>query len=160
MSSAINNYPLNAEHKAIGMQVLRESESPLISMLNTRLNAQVPAVQLNAPPEIWATVEQAPVSPRKSANSAKTLYEKVGSGICNTLRYMSQSPAELTRMCGVMMTLNMYEMMCEVAKYIGIGIDAYVEVVDVFTMTLLFRDLMLEQTKSKICKAFAIGHVV
>ena len=41
MSSAINNYPLNAKYKAIGMRALREQESPLISMLNTRLNAQV-----------------------------------------------------------------------------------------------------------------------
>ena len=43
---------------------------------------------------------------------------------------MSQSPVELARMCGMMMTLNMLEMMCEVADYIGIGIDAYAEVVD------------------------------
>ena len=50
-------------------------------MLNTRLNAQVPTVQLNATPEIWAIAEQVPVSPRKSAESAKALNEKVGPNI-------------------------------------------------------------------------------
>ena len=38
-------------------------------MLNTWLNALLPEVQLNSPPEIWATAEQGPVSPRKSAKS-------------------------------------------------------------------------------------------
>ena len=60
-------------------------------MLNTHLNAQLPAVQLNTPPEIWATAEQGPVSSRKSAKSAKALYESVGPGICNTLRYVAVS---------------------------------------------------------------------
>ena len=116
MPSAINNYLLNAKYKAIGMRALRESEFRLISMLNTRLNAQVPAVQLNAPPKIWATAEQGPISPRKSAKATETLYKRVEPGICNTLRYMLKSPAESARrMCGVMMTLNMYEMICEVA---------------------------------------------
>ena len=55
---------------------------------------------------------------------------------------------------------DMYEMMCEVAECIGIGIDAYAEVVNVFAMTRMNRDLMLEQTESKICEAFALGHVV
>ena len=73
---------------------------------------------------------------------------------------MSQSPVESARMCGMKMTLNMYEMMCDVAEYIGIGINAYADVVDVLTMTLMYHDLMLERTESKICKAFAIGHVV
>ena len=45
------------------------------------------------------------------------------------------------------MTLNMYKMMCEVAEYIGIGIDEYKEVVDVFTMTLMYRDLIIEWTE-------------
>ena len=52
MSSAINSYPLNAKYKAIGMRALREVESLLISMRNNLVNVQVPAVQLNAPPEI------------------------------------------------------------------------------------------------------------
>ena len=60
----------------------------------------------------------------------------------------------------MMMTLNMYEMMFEVAEYIGIGIIAYAEVVNVFTLTLMYRDLMLERTDLKTCKAFEIGHVV
>ena len=120
-------------------------------MLNTRQNAQVLAVQLNAPPEVWATAKQEPVSPRKLAKSAKALYERVGPGICNTLRYMSQFPVESARVCGIVMILNMYLMM---------GIDAYAEVVDVFTMTLMYSDLMLERTESKICKAFAIGQLV
>ena len=51
-------------------------------------------------------------------------------------------------------------MMCEVVEYIGIRIDASAEVVDVFTMTLMYRDLMLGRTESKICKAFVIEHVV
>ena len=65
---------------------------------------------------------------------------------------------ESARMCGMMMTLNMYEIMC--VDYIGIEIDAYAEVIDVLTLTLMYRDLMLERTSSKICKAFAIGHIV
>ena len=73
---------------------------------------------------------------------------------------MSKSPVESARMCEMMMTLNMHEMMCEVAKYIVIGIDAYAVVVNVFTKTLMSRDLMLERTELKICKAFAIEHVV
>ena len=35
MSFAINNYPLNAKNKTIGMRALRESESPQLLMLNT-----------------------------------------------------------------------------------------------------------------------------
>ena len=50
------------------------------------------------------------------------------------------------------MTLNMYEKMCEVAENIGIGINAYAEVVDVFTMTLMYCDLMLEYLESKFVK--------
>ena len=100
------------------------------------------------------------VSPRKSAKAAKALYERVGPGICNTLRCMSQSLVELAQMFGMMMTSNMLEMMCEVAEYIEIGINAFVGVVYEFTMTLMCRDLMLERTESKICKALAIGGVV
>ena len=108
--------------------LLRETGSPLISMLNTRLNAQVPEVQFDSatvPPEIWATAEQGLVSPRKSVKTAKALYERAGPRICNTLRYMSQSLVVSARMCGIMMILNMFKTMCEVAEYIGIGIDAW-----------------------------------
>ena len=51
------------------------------------------------------------------------------------------------------------EMMCEVADYIGIGDHVYAEVVDVFTMTLMFGDIMLERSEAKICRAFTVGHV-
>ena len=120
MSSAINKCSLNAKYKAIEMRVLKENGSPLISMLNTRLIAQVPAVQLNSanvPPEIWATPKQEPVSPRISAKTAKALNENVELEIYNTLRYISQSSVESARMYEIMMTLNMHEMMCEVAEY-------------------------------------------
>ena len=92
---AINKYPLNAKYKAIGMRALRESGLPLISMLNTRPNAQVPEVQFDSAyvlPEILATAELRPASLWKSAKVAKALYERVGPCICNTLRCISQSP--------------------------------------------------------------------
>ena len=50
-------------------------------------------------------------------------------------------------MCKYMMTVDMYEMMCKVADYVGINVvRAYTEVlVDVFPMTLMFLDMMEEK---------------
>ena len=104
---------------------------------------------MHAPPEIWATAEQGPVSPQKSAKSAKALYERVGPGICSTQRQMLQSPVKSARMCRMMMSSNMYKMMYEVAKYIGIEIDTHADVVDVFTMTLMYCGHMLVNERNK-----------
>ena len=60
---------------------------------------------------------------------------------------MTQSSVALTRLCGIITTLNMHEMMCEVAEYNAIEIDAYAKVVDVFTKTLMYHDLMLERNE-------------
>ena len=59
-----------------------------------------------------------------------------------------------------MMTLHMYEMMYEVADYIGIEVNAYAEVVNVFAMTLMNCDIMIERKEVKIYNAFAIRHIV
>ena len=57
---------------------------------------------------------------------------------------MSQSPMETARMCGYMMTVKTFEIMCEVTNFVGIGVHSYVELVDVFTMTLMYGDAMEE----------------
>ena len=55
---------------------------------------------------------------------------------------MSRSPVESARMCGYMMTVDMYDMICVVEEYVSIEVHMYAEVVDVCTMTLMYRDVL------------------
>ena len=87
---------------------------------------------------MWATPE------RSTINSAASV----------TLRYMSCSPVQSARMRGYMVTVNMFEVMCKAADYVGIVVRMYAEVVDVFTMTLLYRDFMNEKLRQACEKYF------
>ena len=58
-------------------------------------------------------------------------------------------------MCGYMMTVDMYDMICVVAEYVGIEVHMYAEVVDVFNMTLVYRDVMDERIETTLCTAFS-----
>ena len=73
---------------------------------------------------------------------------------------MSRSPVESTRMCGDMMTVDIYNMICVVAEYVGIEVHMYAEVVDVFTMTLMYRDVMDERIETTVWKAFSNESVI
>ena len=53
----------------------------------------------------------------------------------------------------------MYVMICVVAKYAGIEVYMYADVVDVFTMTLMHRDVIDERIETTVCKAFSRGSV-
>ena len=67
---------------------------------------------------------------------------------------MSRSPVSSAHMCGYTMTVNTFEIMCEVADCVGIGVSTYAEIADVFTMTLMYREVMEEKIEAKMCKAF------
>ena len=62
-------------------------------------------------------------------------------------------------MCGYMMTVDMYDMICVVAEYVSIQVHMYAEVVDVFTITLMYRDVMEERIETTVCKEFSRGSV-
>ena len=55
---------------------------------------------------------------------------------------MFQSPVESARTCRFMMTANMYEVMFTVSEYIGIKLCEYAEIVDIFTMSVMYYDAM------------------
>ena len=76
------------------------------------------------------------------------------------MRCMSRSPVESARMCGYMMTVDMYDMICVVAEYVGIEVHMYAEAVDVFTMTLMYRDVMNERIETTTCKTFSSKSVI
>ena len=112
------------------------------------------------PPKIWATPEYGHISSINSAKGSKALYNKAGAVICKLLRSMSQSPVESARIFGFMMTANMYEVMCTISEYVGNKLHELAEIVDIFTMSLMYYDAMEEKTKAKMLKAFPSGNVI
>ena len=105
----------------------------MIAMLNFGLNSQVPEVQFDsaaATPNVWTTPEDGLLSPESWPKAVKALYERAQPVICRTLKHMSHSPVDSARMCGYMMTVDIYDMMCKVADYVGINIHTYAEVDD------------------------------
>ena len=63
-------------------------------------------------------------------------------------------------MCAHMMTVDMYEIMCTAADYVGIGVLTYAEIAGVFTMNLIYRDETEGKIDARMCKAFLKGIVV
>ena len=63
---------------------------------------------------------------------------------------MTLFPLESVRMCGYIMIVDMYEMMCVVADYVSIGIHTYAKKVDVFTISLMYRDVTEEKIKARM----------
>ena len=55
-------------------------------------------------------------------------------------------------MCGYMMTVNMYDMICVMVDYVGIEVHTYAKEANVFTITLMYRDVM----EVKIATTFMI----
>ena len=49
----------------------------------------------------------------------------------------------------------MYDMMCVVADYVDIEVNMHTEVVDVFTKTLMYCDVMEVKIETTVCKAFS-----
>ena len=126
-------------------------------------NSQASEVQfdsLAASPQVLTMPENRRLNVRNSARTAKALYERAGPGICQLLRCMSRSPVESARMCGYMMTVDMYDMICVVAEYVGIEVHMYAEAMDVFTMTLMYRDVMDERIETTVWKAFSNESVI
>ena len=95
------------------------------------------------------------VNVRNSAGTAKALYKRAGPGICQLLRNMLRSPVESARMCGDMMTVDMHDMMCVVLEYTRIEVHMYAETVDIFTMTLMYRDVIEQESKQQCAKHFS-----
>ena len=50
-------------------------------------------------------------------------------------------------------------MICVVTEYVSIKVHMYAEVVDVFTMTLMYRNGMDERIETTTCKVFPRGSV-
>ena len=98
--------------------------------------------------------EQRHISPINSVKTAKVLYERAGSVLCRTLRYMSSFPVESTFVCGHMRTVDMYEIMCAVADYVGIGVHTYAQIADVFTMPQMYRNETEKKIEARISRAF------
>ena len=162
MHMAVQSYPRAAKNRSAELRQLRENRSPAVETMNFELNGRASEIQFNslaATPQVLTLPENRWLNVRKSARTAKALYEKAGTGICQLLRCMSRSPVESARMCGDMMTVDMYDMICVVAEYVGIEVHMYAEVVDVFTMTLMYRDVMDERIETTVCKAFSRGSV-
>ena len=57
-------------------------------------------------------------------------------------------------MCGDMMTVDMYDMIYVVAEYVEIEVHMYAQTMDMFTMTLMYRDVMNERIETTVWKAF------
>ena len=53
-------------------------------------------------------------------------------------------------MCVQVMTVDMYDMICIVAQYVGIEVHVYAEVVEMFTMTLMYRNVMDERIETTV----------
>ena len=51
-------------------------------------------------------------------------------------------------------TVDMYDIICVVAEYVGIEVHMYVKVVDVFPMMLMYRDVMNKRIETTVCKTF------
>ena len=60
-------------------------------------------------------------------------------------------------MCGYIMTVDMYDITCVVAEFVSIEVHMQAEVVDVFTMTLMYGKVMEERIETTVCKAFSRG---
>ena len=73
---------------------------------------------------------------------------------------MFQSPVESARICGFMMTANMYEVMCTVSEYIGIELSEYAEIVDIFTINVMYYDAMKKRAKTTMLKAFPSESII
>ena len=163
MVEAICKYPEAARNKSFGLKQLRKSRSPTIGIMKFGQNRQVPEVQFNSvtlPSQIRATPECGHISSINSAKGARALYKKAGAVICKLLRNMFQSPVESARICGFMMTENMYEAMCTVSEYIGIELSEYAEIVDIFTMSVMYYDAMEERAKATMLKAFSSESII
>ena len=97
----------------------------MIVMMNFELNSQVSEVQFESvaeTPQISTNSENGQFSLRNSAETSKALYESAGPSICRMLRCMSCFPVESARMCGYMMRVNMYDMICVVTDYVDIEV--------------------------------------
>ena len=90
-----------------------------------------------------------------SYKAAKVLYERAGPVICRTLERVSHSPLESVRMCAYLMTVNTFDIMCEVSDYVDVGVHACEEVFDVFTITLIYRAVIKETINANMRKAFS-----
>ena len=162
MHTAIQNYPRAPKNRSTDLRQLRENKSPVVETMNFELNDQASEVQFDslvATQQVITIPENRRLNVRNSARAAKALYERTGPAICRLLRCLSCSPVESARMCGYMMTVEIYDMICVVAEYVGIEVHIYVEVVDVFIMTLMYRDVMDERIEKTVCKAFSRGSV-
>ena len=73
---------------------------------------------------------------------------------------MSKSPVESARICEFIMTANMCEAMCIVSEYIGIKLSEYAEIVDIFTMRVMYYDVMNERAKATMLKVFPSESVI
>ena len=58
------------------------------------------------------------------------------------------------------MTANMYEVICTASEYVGIEISEYAEIVDIFTMSVMYYDAMEGRAKVTILKAFPSKSVI
>ena len=154
---AIDKYPEAARNKSLGLKQSKKIRSPMIGLMKFGQNRQVPEVLFNRvtlSSQIRTTQECGHISSINSAKGARALYKKAGAVICKLLRNMFQSPVESARVCGFMMTANMYEIMCTVSEYIGIELSDYAEIVDIFTMSMMYYDAMEERAKATMLKAF------
>ena len=128
MYTAIQSYPRAAKNRSAELSQLRENGSPVVESMNFEPNNQALEVQFDslvAPPQISTMPENELFNVRNSARAVKVLYEWAGTLICRMLRYMSRSPVKSARMCGYVMTVDMYDMICVVAEYVGIGVYMY-----------------------------------
>ena len=73
---------------------------------------------------------------------------------------MSRSPVESACVCSYMITVDMYNMMCVVADYADIGVHMYAEFFDVFTIKLMYRDVMEKRIEATVYKAFSRGNLL
>ena len=58
-----------------------------------------------------------------------------------------------------MMTVDMYNMICGMADYVGIEVRTYAEVVDVLTITLMYGDVMEEKFEITVQYTFKRKYV-